>query len=463
MSLHKHRAPLYTLLAVLLACSSFGLHGRVARAQTTPQASSTSVPADAPTSTQAQPIPNISVPPASGATPATTTPTRGVPIKPKPILPKGVPHATTTRATTTPVTAAPAVATATHSELGVANNTPGGTANPFGGSMFAVAFIFFIGAGGFITYGARMQRKKKKKSSEKKRVFEGPCDGAKLALEQKTSEAAAVESHISIQEKLLEALKRKLQESVDAKVESTKSEVKTKIVEGVKRKVYEADESGVIEMSVSKLENTKALYDETKAKIEQAEKLLESLKTTYQTLLSERGVLEKAYQTCLLSVEGAGAAKSVGGTVLPILDLATKNLFIEKTMHVDGPASSVWRVFADKSVSRKMGGEYVTDWKVGSPFGWKGARGEMYTKGNIINIKDGEHLEHTLLVDDDEKKIETLYSTISYTLTQKEHGTELYVRETFAHPVDDEEFGEVEKTWDQALVKVKEIAEGLTK
>jgi len=43
--------------------------------------------------------------------------------------------------------------------------------------------------------------------------------------------------------------------------------------------------------------------------------------------------------------------------------------FIEDSIEISAPVSKVRRVFTDPVLTRQMGGEYVSDWKVGSPFG----------------------------------------------------------------------------------------------
>ncbi|HZI25200.1 MAG TPA: SRPBCC domain-containing protein [Chryseolinea sp.] len=60
---------------------------------------------------------------------------------------------------------------------------------------------------------------------------------------------------------------------------------------------------------------------------------------------------------------------------------------ITQSIEINAPVNKVWRVFTDPKVTRQMGGEYVTDWKVGSAFGWKGSDGKMYTNCSILQIE----------------------------------------------------------------------------
>lgn len=45
---------------------------------------------------------------------------------------------------------------------------------------------------------------------------------------------------------------------------------------------------------------------------------------------------------------------------------------VEKTIVINATPENVWRVFTDPSITQQMGGEYMSDWKVGSTLGWKG-------------------------------------------------------------------------------------------
>ena len=71
--------------------------------------------------------------------------------------------------------------------------------------------------------------------------------------------------------------------------------------------------------------------------------------------------------------------------------------FIEKTIEINAPVSKVWRVFTDPALTTHLGGEYVSDWKVGSSFGWKGADGKMVTNGTIMKIMPEKLLQHNIL------------------------------------------------------------------
>jgi uncharacterized protein YndB with AHSA1/START domain len=89
------------------------------------------------------------------------------------------------------------------------------------------------------------------------------------------------------------------------------------------------------------------------------------------------------------------------------------NDFVETSIEINAPVSKVWRVLTDLNLTRQMGGEYVSEWRVGSSFGWK-------------------------------------VSTVR--CSQK-------AREDFSRPASDEEHAAAMEGWEAALQSVKEIAE----
>lgn len=134
------------------------------------------------------------------------------------------------------------------------------------------------------------------------------------------------------------------------------------------------------------------------------------------------------------------------------------NLFIEKSIEIAAPAIDVWQAFVDPVRSRKMGGEYVSEWEVGSPIGWKDLDGKVLTSGKILKIEAGKMLKHNLFRD--VEGIPTLASVITYELRGRQDGkTTLLARESFAEAQDAKAFADAEAGWDAALLKLKEAVE----
>ena len=133
-----------------------------------------------------------------------------------------------------------------------------------------------------------------------------------------------------------------------------------------------------------------------------------------------------------------------------------KSKIIEKSITINAPVETVWRVFTDPKVTEKMGGKYVTDWKVGSDFGWMGNDGVMYTRGALLNIKKHELIEHDLLDAEDTGEVT---SVITYKFTAQGDKTLLTGMEEPTEALAKEEYTDAVAGWDEALKAVKEIAE----
>ena len=89
-------------------------------------------------------------------------------------------------------------------------------------------------------------------------------------------------------------------------------------------------------------------------------------------------------------------------------------LFVESSVEINAPASKAWQVFTDPALTRQMGGEYVSDWKVGSSFGWKGPDGRMVTNGTILKIEPEKLLQHNLL-----NSVGSINSVITYNFSER--------------------------------------------
>ena len=100
-------------------------------------------------------------------------------------------------------------------------------------------------------------------------------------------------------------------------------------------------------------------------------------------------------------------------------------LEIRKSIEVDAPAATLWKILTDNQfIQQYMFGCYAdTDWKVGSPLLWKGAAdGKLYVKGKIVAIDAPHRLAYTIIDPNSAMAdIPSNYLTMTYTL--KERGT----------------------------------------
>ena len=129
-------------------------------------------------------------------------------------------------------------------------------------------------------------------------------------------------------------------------------------------------------------------------------------------------------------------------------------LLVERSIEINAPASKVWQAFTVPAISRQMGGEYISDWKVGSTFGWKSADGIMLTNGTILQIEPEKLLKHNLL-----SANTTIISVITYELREENGRTTLHASENFTNPIDDKEYADAVEGWNAALVALKDVAE----
>lgn len=133
-----------------------------------------------------------------------------------------------------------------------------------------------------------------------------------------------------------------------------------------------------------------------------------------------------------------------------------KNIVIDRSIEINALPVRVWRVFTDPVLTKQMGGEYLSDWKTGSSFSFKGLDGTIYTSGEILQIENEKLLKHSLFSQDEKKGI---ISVITYTLIPNGEGTLLCAKEELTHSTTDEKYEEMLQGWDAALNAVRSIAE----
>ncbi|MCQ6958504.1 SRPBCC family protein [Mucilaginibacter aquariorum] len=131
---------------------------------------------------------------------------------------------------------------------------------------------------------------------------------------------------------------------------------------------------------------------------------------------------------------------------------------IERSIEINASPDKVWRVFTDAAITRQMGGEYVSDWEVGSVFGWKGVDGRQYTHGEIMEVETSKRLKHKLFNGPDKSSVA---SEITYKFEGSGDTTVLFARERLFQSISEEDYKEAVQGWDTALYMVKQLAEGI--
>jgi uncharacterized protein YndB with AHSA1/START domain len=102
-------------------------------------------------------------------------------------------------------------------------------------------------------------------------------------------------------------------------------------------------------------------------------------------------------------------------------------LVIRKTVEIDAPVSTVWKVLTDNDlIQQYMFGCYAeTDWLPGSPLLWKGAAdGKLYVKGHVVAIEAPHRLEYTVIdPNSDIEDIPANYLKMTYDLKEDGEGS----------------------------------------
>jgi uncharacterized protein YndB with AHSA1/START domain len=134
---------------------------------------------------------------------------------------------------------------------------------------------------------------------------------------------------------------------------------------------------------------------------------------------------------------------------------------LETRIDINAPAAQVWRVFVEPALTRQMGGEYVTDWTVGAPFGWQSLDGQMLTSGTVLAVEPEQRLQHSLFASIPALgETPAIASVITYELHAASGHTMLSAREEFAAPISDDAYADALAGWQAALGAVKVVAEG---
>jgi uncharacterized protein YndB with AHSA1/START domain len=133
-------------------------------------------------------------------------------------------------------------------------------------------------------------------------------------------------------------------------------------------------------------------------------------------------------------------------------------LYVDKAYQIYAPASKIWKFFTVPFFSRKMGGQYLTDWKEGSPLSWRNLEGEIVTNGTILKIIPEKLLKHTILDTQDPKRV-SVTAILTYEFYEKEGITTIFTIEEFTHPISEKEYNDAKAGWDAALLFIKELVE----
>lgn len=129
---------------------------------------------------------------------------------------------------------------------------------------------------------------------------------------------------------------------------------------------------------------------------------------------------------------------------------------INQMIHIDAPVGAVWSVFVNPSLTRQLGGEYVTEWEEGSMIEWKDTNGVVQTKGTILQLIPEKRLKLQL---EDMVNAGEILSTISYDFEDHSTFMRLVIEETIHYPISNEEYHDASQGWKEVLFAIADVAE----
>jgi len=146
-----------------------------------------------------------------------------------------------------------------------------------------------------------------------------------------------------------------------------------------------------------------------------------------------------------------------------------KELTIKNTININAPAHKVWDVLINPQQTKKymFGCETVSDWKVGSELLWKGVFDGVElvaVKGHVVAFHPNKLLAYTTIDPNSATpdKPEN-YTTVTYSLVEKNNDTELTITQGDYAKVADGEKRYNESIagggWSSILTEIKKIAE----
>ncbi|MDB5211049.1 MAG: hypothetical protein JWQ30_1876 [Sediminibacterium sp.] len=134
----------------------------------------------------------------------------------------------------------------------------------------------------------------------------------------------------------------------------------------------------------------------------------------------------------------------------------SESSIVIKEILINAPASKVWGMFIDPVFTRQMGGQYVSDWQVGSSFRWQALNGSLLTNGMILDIEPEKFLQHSLYYPEE---LDEVMARITYSLDEQDGKTVLKITEEFTDPVSEKDYEDSMAGWDAALTMIKQLME----
>jgi uncharacterized protein YndB with AHSA1/START domain len=145
-------------------------------------------------------------------------------------------------------------------------------------------------------------------------------------------------------------------------------------------------------------------------------------------------------------------------------------LFVDKSIDINATASRVWDVLTLEHYTAQWASEFAaggpplrlsSDWNLGSAVIWTDPKGRAVAEGTVTAIEHPRLLRFTVLVAGIDRPALTSEDAISYTLTQRNGMTTLWVSQgDFSSNEDAEKYHHLTaEVWDRALPRIRKLAE----
>jgi uncharacterized protein YndB with AHSA1/START domain len=146
-------------------------------------------------------------------------------------------------------------------------------------------------------------------------------------------------------------------------------------------------------------------------------------------------------------------------------------LFVDKTIEIEAPASRVWSALTRRDSTAKWAPEFSgggprfhleSDWNLGSPVSWKDEAGNVIVEGNVTGKEPNRFLRFTAFDTRSERPASGPDDGISFELTEENSKTLLHLRQgDFSNMPEGAKYQRMsDEIWERVLPKVKQLAEG---
>jgi uncharacterized protein YndB with AHSA1/START domain len=146
-------------------------------------------------------------------------------------------------------------------------------------------------------------------------------------------------------------------------------------------------------------------------------------------------------------------------------------LFVQKTIDINAPPSTVWTVLTKPEFTREWSGPFGasgsidSEWKPGSPVLWRNADGRVHVSGHVIKLEPHRLLQFSVRASDAGRRPPSGSDDDDITQRYELSGDDVHTLLSIAHgdfrtiPNGEEVVPVAAAIWEIVLPKIKELAE----